>query len=874
MLSYLLGNPGALGLDLSRPLAASLLLLVALFFLRPHPGGRGVAWLRSASFAAVVAALAGLRVTATLPARERSVVIAVDASDSVGADGIAWANKMVAQVRRTSAPGDTIDVLTFAADAELQSQQQAPLDASTHHGSTASTRLANAIDESLALFAPERDRVLLLLTDGNETDGDGRARIPGLRAADVTVYAAAPPPQPDNGVRVQSLIAPPTTASGRIVPVRLVAENRGKARAAVLRLYLDDEIIDSSALQLGAGINSFDLATRIDGAGGHRLRAEITAEGDNTPANNSAEVAITLQGPLHVLLITPRRHSGTAATLRRQGFAVDTQAPGAALGELLTADAYHAVVLEDARAAQLDAAALSQIEEFVRVAGGGLVVTGGAATFGDEGFRGTALERLLPVSIEPRRPKPGTREPLALFLVIDRSNSMGYNSRIGTLRDGEKLRYAKTAALEVIHQLKDQDLLGVIAFDSRPSEIAPLRSLRQNRHRLERLIPRLVENGGTDFYEALLSARDQLSRTRVAKRHIILLTDGDTNRAGQGEYAALTREMAAARISVTTIRIGDNKVNLKLLQSISRGTGGTFHHVADVRTLPDLMLREATRGIAPQEKQGEQFFPALGSHHQLLRGLDESLIPPLSDYAYSKPKGGAEVLLQVTRLERRDPLLSVWNYGLGRVAAFTASPSEGAESWLAWSQVAQFWSQLVQWSARQHAAADLACRVDRHDGSLELVVRAFDTGADEAQLSARLHLGDEETLSLALNADEPRVFRAPLPALRPGHYGLTLLRRTPGGQALEIDQTVYVPPREDPNAEHRRATPNLDLLRDLTAATGGVLDPKSRDFTHRALGTRRAAYPLDNFLVPLAMLLFLAEIALRRLRALREQPEG
>ena len=98
--------------------------------------------------------------------------------------------------------------------------------------------------------------------------------------------------------------------------------------------------------------------------------------------------------------------------------------------------------------------------------GGGLVVAGGGATFGDAGFARTPLKRLLPVTLEPHRPQPGMREPLALFLVIDRSNSMGYNSRIGTLRDGEKLRYAKEAALAVVRQLKDQDLVGVIVFDS------------------------------------------------------------------------------------------------------------------------------------------------------------------------------------------------------------------------------------------------------------------------------------------------------------------------------------------------------------------------------------------------------------------------
>jgi hypothetical protein len=446
---------------------------------------------------------------------------------------------------------------------------------------------------------------------------------------------------------------------------------------------------------------------------------------------------------------------------------------------------------------------------------------------------------------------------------------MGYNSRIGTLRDGEKLRYAKTAALEVVHQLKEQDLVGVIAFDSTPNEVAPLRTLKENRARLEKLIPRLIENGGTDFYDALHSARKQLERSRVNRRHIVLLTDGDTNRAGRGEYRSLAKQMAEAQISVTTIRIGDNTVNLKLLQDISQGTGGSFHHVADARKLPELMLRDATRALTPLRRQDEEFFPALGHRNQLLRGLDEEKIPALVDYAYAKPKPGAEVVLHVTRLERRDPLLAVWHYGLGRIAALTASPTDDAEAWLGWTQVTQFWSQLAHWTGRQHAGGDLAVSAAHVDDATELTVRAFDASSEDASLTARLHLDEERYIPVDFSAYEPRVFHARVPELSPGRYPLTIVRRSAGGQLLEIDHIVTVPPNDEASLrEHQNPHPNLKLLGDLTSSTGGVLNPVARDLTRRDLGKQTVAYSLEWLLVPLAMLLFLADIALRRIHAL------
>ena len=59
--------------------------------------------------------------------------------------------------------------------------------------------------------------------------------------------------------------------------------------------------------------------------------------------------------------------------------------------------------------------------------------------------------------------------------------------------------------------------------------------------------------------------------------------------------AATSQALAAADVTVTSIRVGSDTVNLDLLDAISRATGGSFHHVADVRQLPQLMIRDAQR---------------------------------------------------------------------------------------------------------------------------------------------------------------------------------------------------------------------------------------------------------------------------------------
>lgn len=864
-LAYLLADPSTLGVAARNPAALLLLALVPLFFRYPHRAGRLAAALRSAAFAAVVLVLAGVELTTRMPSERLSVVVAMDVSPSIDARGRAWSQRYVDKLQAHLAPQDELAVLAFAGDVTLlrQPAAPAPLTDTPAEGAAAVTDLGAALDSAMALLPADGERRIVLLSDGNETRGDSRRRLGWLRSAGVHVDAAVPPRDAPPDVRLAKVLAPALASSERRTPVRVVADNGGAARAAVLNLYVDDAMADSVAVTLPPGRSALTLTPRLPGAGGHRLRAELAVRDDPQPANNTREVAITLRGATRALLLSGRKQSALVRALQRKGVQVDARPP-AALRGLETLRPYHLVVLEDVTAAALAPGATEALERWVRDHGGGLVLAGGGNTYGDAGFARTALARLLPVTLEPRRPKPGTREPLALFLVVDRSNSMGYNSRIGTLRDGEKLRYAKEAALAVVRQLKDQDLVGVIVFDSQAHEVAPLRPLREQRRSLEALIPRLVENGGTDFHDALEAAGRQLRTARVPRRHIMLITDGDTNRAAMDEYHTLTEALAADEISVTTIRIGDNTVNLKLLQDISRRTGGEFHYVEDARALPDLMLRETTRALAPLAPGSETFYAEAATPTRILRGIDTAALPPLTGYAYARPKPDADVLLQVAREQRTDPVLAVWHAGLGRVAAFTASPGDDAERWIGWPEYGAFWSQLAHWAARDHGDDEVAVEARRDSGVTTLTVQTFGPSADDATLTARLARDDAPPREVPLVATGPRRFSASLLDVPAGRQTLTITKRTAAGGVSQITTPLTVPAHDAAtDAELARTTPDRALLARLTDGTGGRLDALPDAVAARAAGTRRAGYPLDVLLLPLAMLLFLADTYLR-----------
>jgi hypothetical protein len=388
--------------------------------------------------------------------------------------------------------------------------------------------------------------------------------------------------------------------------------------------------------------------------------------------------------------------------------------------------------------------------------------------------------------------------------------------------------------------------------------------VNDNRAPLLRDIPRLQPGGGTDFYDALESARRQLAAARLGTKHIMLLTDGDTNRPAAA-HEALIAALAADGISVTTIRIGDDTINLNLLRELAARTGGQFHHVENARQLPELLLRDTSRAVGRLPRGPERFAARLEGSSQPLQGIAEGALPELEGYAYTRLRPGADLLAYVPEGKQKHPLLAAWQYGLGRVAVFTASPGRDAAAWTAWDGFDKFWSQLVRWTAADHAAGDVAFEVQRNEERTVLTVTAFDDVTDAGAVLARLFTPDQ-ALDLTLMPTGPRQFRAILPPLPAGQYPITLTRRRGGRAVTQPMQFLTVPAPGDQAQDEFEATgPNRPLLAALTSATGGAVDARPDTVTARQPGTRRLFHPLDWLFLPAAMLLFLADVARYRM---------
>jgi Mg-chelatase subunit ChlD len=806
--------------------------------------------------ALVVLALAGVYVERTRPGAGACIVAAIDVSASVQRGASETAADFLARLLPALGDDDVVGSLAFAGRTRIVAHPavgRPPLgallpDADVSGLETGETDLAAALARAAPLCPEEKQASLVLFTDGNETAGSllGEAAVTEPR---VPIFAVVPPAARLPAASVRRLLAPALAPAHAVLPVQAVVESRAAGRLdGALRIGIDGGSLLPVPVEMPPGVSVVRLPYSFEDPGSHLLEAELLLGPGEPPAPGSVARAIGVTRPLHALVVSERERPVVALALAHRGMDVELAGPSGLVERVDRLGDYHLVVLDDVARAGVPPPALDALARRV-AAGGALVVTGGGHLFGDAGFVGTALERVLPVELRSQEPEPKQREPIALYLLIDRSNSMGYSSGAG-VEYGEKMEWAKRAALAVLDQLGPRDLVGAIAFDSEPYELGPLAPLGGTRTTLAAKIRQLRYGGGTDFKDALATARRNLRDAGQRVRHVILLTDGDTNRRAE-DHDDLIAELAHDEITVTTIRIGSDTVNVDLLGRISRATGGFFHHVEDVQALPQLMISD-TQHLMNAAANRREARARIGEPGPILAGIGEDELPPVAGWAITRAKPGAELRLWVDAGERQDPLLATWQYELGRVAAVPMDFQAGAAAWPTWRGFAKLCSQLAMWAAPAALASDR--RLEARPVGDGTLVRLRTTADEPGPFALRLTEHDE----VLLRPTARRTFSAIVPALEGGIHVATLVV---AGRAEPVE--LVVAPRAPSDRELRAGAPDVALLERVAALTGGRVAPEPADVLAARPGVRRRQVPLEPVLIALALALVLGDVALR-----------
>ena len=569
------------------------------------------------------------------------------------------------------------------------------------------TNLERALDQALQGFKADDVKRLVLFTDGNQTDGDVWRVLPRLKAEGVRVFAFPATPRTTSDAWVESIETADVVHRDEPVTVNVRVVSQKPARARV-RLLVAGQQIGARNVSLAAGENDVALQVRLRQQGSVALTAEVQAENDEVPDNDRMTQAIWVSARPRVLYVEgqPDASMYLRDALTREGLDV-TVAPGSELPDSASGlSSFDAVILSDVPAADLGPARMQALESYVRDQGGGLIFAAGETTFGQSGLSGSSLEKVLPVEFKAQE----KRKDLALVICLDRSYSM----------KGRPMDLAKAGTRAALALLEEQHRFGVVAFDSQPHEAVPLQFVRSKR-KAEDLIDRIQASGQTNIYPALATAWRMLQNVDTKRKHVILLSDGDTAPA---DFERLLKRMTDAQITVSTVTLG-RAGDPELMGKIARWGKGKAYVAEDVAQVPEIFIQD-TQDVSRTTLIEDPFKPVVKRKIEALRGLDFAQAPPLLGFASTKAKDSAEVFLAT---ESGSPILARWQYGLGRTVMFASDvKNRWAAQWLEWPGYGRFWGQVVRETLRRDTGEDVSLRITRDGG--------------EAQVSLSLVTGD------------------------------------------------------------------------------------------------------------------------------------
>ena len=209
-------------------------------------------------------------------------------------------------------------------------------------------------------------------------------------------------------------------------------------------------------------------------------------------------------------------------------------------------------------------------------------------------------------------------------------------------------------------------------------------------------------------------------------------------------------------------------------------------------------------------------------------------MPQVANYAVmGTPKPGAVVLMNVAEPGHRPtPLLTIQNYGRGRVGLFAT-----AGSWR-WKMLqdhtdkshATYWSQLLRWLVTETPGEVLSStpkQVLPDDTHVPLRVSVRDRNYDTVsgatvQTTISRPDGNSEVVDLKPDPLEPGTYTGDYTAEKPGTYvAETVARQTLNNVKTEFGNDTLTFRREDGVAENFGAAQNKDLLEKLSSDTGG-----------------------------------------------------
>ncbi|MEW6212370.1 MAG: VWA domain-containing protein [Acidobacteriota bacterium] len=815
---------------------------------------------------ALVLALAGLRLR--LETRDLAVIFLVDVSASVDREEQSRALEIINREIEGASPRDFIGVVAFAREPSVElapmrkeSLGERRITEINSNPPRDYTDIASALRLAAALVPESAAGRMVLLSDGNENLENASQEAQILRAEGIEVYAHSLSTVSEQRgqfeeVAVRDLVAPETSAEGETFDLKVSIDSTINTDAR-LRVFRNDSLVSERSVSLTAsGENIFVLPQRNDEKGFYTYRAEVEAlQSDSFAQNNSREAFTIVQGKPKTLYLygDPAPSPAITRVLADGNFAATVRSAEAMPTTLAGFQDYDLVIFDNVPAVALTKNQMKMVQSYVRDLGGGFFMIGGDQSFGPGGYYKTPVEETLPVSLDVRQKKHFPS--LAIALVIDKSGSMS----------GMKMELALEAASATVEFLSERDSVGVVAFDSEAMGVISLTKV-ENKQAITDRIRSIQASGGTNMYPGIRMAYEWLQSSDAQLKHIIVLSDGQSE---EGDFRGIAQAARNAGMTLSSVAIGED-ADHQTMKFIADTGGGRFYATNEAESLPRIFTREAFLASRATIIE-EPFVPRHIRPTQATSGVDWNSAPMLGGYVGVAERDSVNSPA-ITALisDKDDPVYAEWQYGLGRAGAFTSDAKpRWAAGWMNWPGFGQFWTQAFRDVLRREGASDLASRVEIDSGRGRITVEAI--GADgrfrnNLRLSAHIVAPDLSTSDITLDQTAAGRYEANFAATSRGAYLVSVIEE--GGEMQSTGAVNSYSP------EFIIASSDANLLANMSETTGGKMlsGTEASDLFERRR-TRTRPREVWGTLVLIALLLLPVDVGVRRLHITREQIE-
>ena len=817
------------------------------------------AWRRWAAFSlrfiittALIFAIAGCQ---WLRAQEgMNVFFLFDRSESVPSSQQELAQRYLNESATRKHKEDKAGLLVFGTDAAIEFNPNAVVDVQSINAvvGVQRTDISAAIRLGTAAFPETGQKRLVLLSDGNENIGDAMSALVAAKPLGVTLDILPLAASRARDVSVQKLGLPARAKQGQPFEARIFV-NADEAQTGTVKLFRNDEFLGEQPVELAAGKNLFTFPQKLEASGFYRYRVQVEAPGDLLPQNNRATSFVDVRSEPRVLLVSgnPEQDAPLAAALRESKLDLTVARAAAMTDQLAELQSYDAIFLSNVSAGDLGMDRMKLLESAVRDFGVGLVCVGGDNSFTAGAYKNTPMDKLLPVSneISSKKVLPNG----ALAIVCHATEFPNGN------------QWARDTAFAALQALGPQDEMGIVLWDGNNRWLFELQKVG-DKASLGRMIAGMNPGDMGDFAAPVVMAHKALKESHANLKHMVVFSDGDPNAPSPEQMQAIVGD----RITVSTVMIGGHVMADRMLWMADVGNG-RFYDVRSPDELPQIFVKE-TAVILKSAIVEEPFNPQLVQNSELIRGLGATY-PTLRGVVVTEPKPRAEMPL-VT--EKGDPLLAHWQYGLGRVVAFTSDARpKWAADWMGWPSFRQFWAQMANWSLRRLENADLTTEIAIDQGRGSLSVEALDQDGNFRNfltLRAAVVSPTGERRDVYLEQTGPGRYEAKFDTKEVGSYLLNLMDMDAGKVrgSMALGASVNYSP------EFNSASANLFLLKRLAETGGGqLLDAVNLAANPFNLNRQKTFQPRDlwELLIKLAIVLFVFDVGIRRIQLGREEFE-